>query len=835
MKRSISYGIIFLLLPTFLLGSQVDDDLLLMKRYNPDMRLVPSSIHINKPALITNLIEKAGGDGVVTQAKNFIEKYRGLFSINGDISYKHDRVIGGRDVKTVRFIYTYKGYPIYPSGLAVSIDNKGYVRKVTFFKLSLSDLTTDASFNREDAYYLVVNKYADFRNVIGSRYTEDSVREVVLLMGNKAFFAYEVRVASFASLTNVSYFIDAKSGKLLFKKNNVVYLNKAKVYNPNPGVDGKNPLVEVDIVDLDPNVSDKTLTGTLIRSMNCYGKGEEREFSIPQYQATIRFYVCNIAPKAVSDENGDFYFTPDDPTKCFNPEDSQLCFESVMEDDFAEVMMYYHADKMYAYFKGMGFDKIITNSGLPSLMTVVNFKLPNFYELRFNCEEDPDNPGWRICSTDKYMPFDNAAFIPYDGSFDDFNIKDDAIVFGQGEKVDFAYDAEVTYHEFTHAVIGSTSNLAYAYFDQYGLYIDPGAMNEGLADYFSSTVSGDPYLGEYVSNATEYSGALRDLTVSVRCPDDLWGESHNDGLLLSTALWRIREEFIKKFGSEDLFDQKVYETVVSLSQIATFSEFSNGLIGALKGDPNIGEEFANTAEAILKENNIVECERVADLKNGKYLMLVEGGDMVQLSPYVPGYLQFYYDMPENVAKFMIDMDIYSNSMMGGSDAEIRILMKKDNPVEFDISFSGDVTSNADFEITTPNNSHFEVSAPQIEGGHRYYIAFVNYGGAEGILQMINPSVIVKEPELDAGFDTTEDVVSEDIVVVADAEQDAVVMPDVVEDVSEDAISDVVDASIADVSLRDVVTTDTGTALDVVVIDGSVNQKEDSGCSCALVE
>ncbi len=830
MKKISRFLILFLFIYVNLYAMQSEEVIQTMKKYNPDIK-IDGKFANNSPILITGLNERFIGDSIVNVARSFIEKYKALFINMSDIDYVVDKVVSGKDLQTVRFNYTYKGYPVYPSGISVTIDNLGRVVKTSFVSLSFDKIDTKVSFNREDAFYLVVNKYASFNNILGSRYNSNSVREVVLLIGKRAFFAYEVRIASFASLTNISYFIDAKSGRLLFKKNNVFNLNKANVYNPNPGVDGTNPTVEVEIVNLDPNVTDKTLTGTLIRSTNCYGKGEQKEWPIPQYKATMRFSICNIGPKAVSDENGDFYFTPDDPVKCFNPDDSQACFESVMEDDFAEVMMYYHADKAYTYFKNKGFEKINTNSGLPSLMTVVNFKLPNFYELRFNCEEDPNNPGWNICTTDKFMPFDNAAFIPYDGSFDDFGIKDDAIVFGQGEKVDFAYDAEVTYHEFTHAMIGSTSNLTYAYFDQYGLYIDPGAMNEGFADYFSSTISGDPKLGEYVSNATEDQGALRDLSLNVRCPDNLWGESHNDGLLLSNALWKIRTEFVKDFGSEHLFDQKVYDVLVSLNEIATFGEFTKGLVSVLKSDSNIGEVFANKAETLFKENNIIECERIANLEDGKYLMLVEGLDMVGLSPYVPGYLQFYYDMPANTSKFMLDMDIYSNSMFGGSDAEIRVLMKKDTPVEFEITYGGDVSSNADFELRTRDNSHFEVASPKIEGGHRYYLAFVNYGGAQGILQLITPSYETKTTEGDAGFDaspdSSEDASNEDTSIVVDSIEDTGVIQDVVEDIN-----------LSDVIAKDVISgNDTGVKSDVIIIDGSKSDQvsEESGCSCSIIE
>ena len=45
--------------------------------------------------------------------------------------------------------------------------------------------------------------------------------------------------------------------------------------------------------------------------------------------------------------------------------------------------------------------------------------------------------------------------------------------FGQGPRHDYAYDGDVVYHEFTHAVVDATIQLPSA-------INAPGAMNEGL-------------------------------------------------------------------------------------------------------------------------------------------------------------------------------------------------------------------------------------------------------------------------------------------------------------------------------------------------------------------
>jgi Zn-dependent metalloprotease len=73
--------------------------------------------------------------------------------------------------------------------------------------------------------------------------------------------------------------------------------------------------------------------------------------------------------------------------------------------------------------------------------------------------------------------------------------------FGQGTFIDFGYDGDVVYHEFGHYVVNQTVNFVGSpHVDKYGLTVAPGAMNEGMADTYSSFITGDPYVGELPKN-----------------------------------------------------------------------------------------------------------------------------------------------------------------------------------------------------------------------------------------------------------------------------------------------------------------------------------------------
>ena len=143
------------------------------------------------------------------------------------------------------------------------------------------------------------------------------------------------------------------------------------------------------------------------------------------------------------------------------------------------------------------------------------------------------------------VPFDNAFFSPGAGNLDRRTCSSTGRTrscSARARSTDFAYDADVISHEFTHAVIDTLGKLNPPGFeDAQGLNDDPGAMNEGLADYFSSALGGDPLVGEYggknIPGSDAAEGAVRDLTNTDLCADDRWGEVHQDSQAFSASLW----------------------------------------------------------------------------------------------------------------------------------------------------------------------------------------------------------------------------------------------------------------------------------------------------------
>jgi hypothetical protein len=120
--------------------------------------------------------------------------------------------------------------------------------------------------------------------------------------------------------------------------------------------------------------------------------------------------------------------------------------------------------------------------------------------------------------------------------------------------------SDVIYHEYTHGVVDNIySYLPYS--DQ------TGAMNEGWADYFASTINNNSCMVE----GFQGNPCLRNLSNTLRYPDDWVGEVHNDSRIFSGAMWDLRSLIGK-----NLTDNLIIRTMKM--EAHSFSEFLNFLL-----------------------------------------------------------------------------------------------------------------------------------------------------------------------------------------------------------------------------------------------------------------
>ncbi|MES1908998.1 MAG: hypothetical protein MHM6MM_001819 [Cercozoa sp. M6MM] len=115
--------------------------------------------------------------------------------------------------------------------------------------------------------------------------------------------------------------------------------------------------------------------------------------------------------------------------------------------------------------------------------------------------------------------------------------------FFQGEGVDFAYDVSVVAHELVHAVVYALSPDLGSYgLDGMGSHAEPGALNEGWADYFAASWLNAANIGSYAITAIDPSReTMRDARNDNRCPNNVMFEVHQDAKPWTAALWEIRE------------------------------------------------------------------------------------------------------------------------------------------------------------------------------------------------------------------------------------------------------------------------------------------------------
>ena len=405
----------------------------------------------------------------------------------------------------------------------------------------------------------------------------------------------------------------------------------ALVYENNP-LDEET--VEVELLHLtDPQ---GYLTGKYTKVWNCTQEPGGETVNIGFGELTL----CNQKQQA-QPENGSY--THIQPAEWTDGSDS-----------FAEIMMYYHVNLIHDYFQNV--------HGLNNL----DFPLTAIVNVQANT---PFLGGW--------FPFDNAAFIPEE-SFDAFPFPLEvgpggAIIFGQGEKVDYAYEVDVIYHEYTHAMVGTTRLTGFVR-DEFGPDNTPGAMNEGFADYFATTITEDPVLGEYAlgniggGNGAPPQDLRRDLSQFHGCPADLTTEVHADGLIIGSALWEMRSTL-----GPEVSDALILNALGTFSEDTNFTSASEAIIAEAEG---VDEATGQTVRTIFEERGLLGCDRVMDydgpiVKTGGADSLpftipgTQETDLIPFSSYVPSFQQWRIPVTPETRVMTVELTGQAGGGLGG--------------------------------------------------------------------------------------------------------------------------------------------------------------------------
>lgn len=436
-------------------------------------------------------------------------------------------------------------------------------------------------------------------------------------------------------------------------------------------------------------------------------------------------HMCELLPKAAADANGDFPYT--------------YASDTAPEDEFAEVSMYFHTAKAYAFYESLGMPKL----DFAPLTTVANLRFPKGWDQGFSQQmKDPTLP---------LEPYDNAFFSPESPFPGLFQGLQGGLFFGQGKLADFAYDGDVVYHELGHALTDRTINfVSHWLLDEQGSSPAPGAMNEALADYFSSALTGDGKVGEYAAKNIGYGGGdkvIRDLNNDDSCPKDVIGEVHMDSTLFSGALWSVRSALPE--ADRKTFDQALVTAMIGSSTGELGYEDLAELFRVSVEASTLGKPTADALKLELEKRGVLPmCQRVREYKgqplsssawklaNGFFAAGKPYMGLEQTEPYAPGVFQVHLALGTGTEQLKVRWD---DVPLGGQydlgpDADpftpaVAVRFAKD-PITF--NYDSGVASNADTvaDPDVPGGSVVTLEVPK--GATDAWVMVVNKGDEMGL-------------------------------------------------------------------------------------------------------
>ncbi len=349
----------------------------------------------------------------------------------------------------------------------------------------------------------------------------------------------------------------------------------------------------------------------------------------------------------------------------------------VYDDPFAEVNLYYHVDRVDSYFR----DVHVHEPGR-TLIVVSNYT------------ETPDTP-YNNAFSSELSPTEHGLF------------------FGQGSNVDFAYDGDVVYHEFTHFVIDEVTHMGYleTLFDEQGMHFAPGGLHEGLADYFSGTLTDDPIMGDY-----SLGDRARTLVNDLRCPDDVYGEPHEDGRIIGGVTWEIRTVL----DASDLADSLIYGALTLLSSLATWQDFNDALLDTaalMRDEGDLTQADVDAVAAVLRDRGMDICGRTLDLTPGQewtthpfgfdWLSTVANSDCETvrvLGIWLPGAFQYRIQVPDDAKTLTLRIRTTPADRL-----LYRVVLRREEPVGFSVS---PLTQGLNVVFAT----HYDYESEEYESG-----------------------------------------------------------------------------------------------------------------------
>lgn len=561
----------------------------------------------------------------------------------------------------VRYAQRHRGVPVLSGELTLRLDERGAAVRLSRDVLetaALARIGTSPTLTPQEAQRIVQS---------ANRGDTSAAQLHVDLQTGR--LCYVVGAVDLRRMENALYLIDAHTGDLVRRIERLSYANAFRVYLNNPVTSAglmKRPVPagsDGPYAPTRPGPPAK-LDSPLLRAYNCVDNQATR--TVPG--VPVALHLCEPG-QSDSNSSGDF----DDFEELVDARDGRCPLKAdPNRNSFAEAHMYWHAAQIYERFRGLWKNlgqpdfrlRLSTGAGARPFPLVVNLCMPDLMDLPR--AQDPKAP---------LVNYENAFFSPGDagGGFSRLLLgrDGDMIAFGMGARANYALDADVIYHEFTHAVVHTRGRLRDPSFrDERGLNDDPGAMNEGLADYFSSGLSGDPGVGEYAQkNLPQLTGrGLRNLETPWHCTDDRVGEVHEDSRALSGALWAARKAVTgdptdpsaAAQRRRDRFDQAVLAALEGTPALPSMSDMARLVLDEVKrlsGD--LGADAEPKTRAAFTERGVLpDCDRIIRKTGPKRALCLDGGDGRSV---IPGHVQWRLEVGPGEDSLKVALELAEGS------------------------------------------------------------------------------------------------------------------------------------------------------------------------------
>ena len=590
------------------------------------------------------------------------------------LSLEGARVFRLKSGSVVHLQQTYRGVPVWRAGGSVLLDRNGRPVRTTPALAAFDPIDIRPRLTPEQAVDAALGVHPPLpsttrRAVLKAR----NAHLVIYAIGRTAAPVWIVPLPGPGALDNYHYLVQARSGKVIWRYNHVFHA-KGRVYASNPVRSPTTSMVELKYLD---STAGGYLKGKFADVRNCTGSGQQLIPGIP-------VYVCKEEHKAKADATtGDYDFKPDE----MNP-----------EDEFAEVMMYHHMTVIHDFFKGLE----------PNL-TAIDIQLRAWVNARLGFGSLP------------LRPFDNALYFPASESPFSSMRNFDSIIFGQGTGVDFSYDADVIYHEYTHFVVNKTIKLGSPLLTRYGYSSGPAAVNEALADIFSACATGDPDMGDHVGRKTVAGKtSFRSLadTNPHKCPTHVTGESHHDSLPVSIAAWEIR----KILGADKAAHGLLLKAMLQLPKSAQYGNAAAAFLSVTPADKKAA------VQKIIDKRGLVNC--LPFVQHDKAAEQYVQGRQSSVG-YTPAAIQHTVEVKAGVTFIKIAMTGVTTSQMfqPGPLKDTDIAFRKGQPIEYGLG-GGTISQTADF-VGKKSKNGLTICYPE-QG--KYYFQIINRGSGMAVVQ-----------------------------------------------------------------------------------------------------